>query len=610
MRLPVAGACLALLLQTMSASPLQQQSAAKGSIEGVVTRSGTGDPIPGARVMLNRLGTGLPPGAPAPPPRSPARVADPTYPQSISSAAESVGVSSGQGATSVLTDSQGRFAIRDLDSGRYTVSVAANGYARQDYGMRSSGGQGTPVNLNSGQIVSVGISLLPTGSVSGRVRDNRGQPAVGIQVQVLKTTYNSMGQRSFQSAGSSRTDDRGEYRLFWVTPGHYYVMASNFANPNAAIVISSPNEVSSDGIAPTFYPGSMDISQAAKIDLKSGADIGGVDVIVSRQPAYRIRGRLVDIRNGQSPAAASITLVTPFLAGGTNNSTSNQSYNGREGTFEIRDVSPGPHIVRAQLAAASNTVTPGNAGTISTTSQQVSGQIAVNVTGETDGVLVTLSAGVSIPGRLTLEGPAISGSQGTGGLSQFRVQLRPSTDGVLAVLVGGQTPQSQAASTDGTFRVDNVMPGEYRVSVAPLSSDVYVKQARFNQTDVLNKPMQFSSSDSGTLEVVLSSRGGRIDGSVTDEMQRGVQGLQAVLIPDRQRDRIDLYKTATSDVGGAFTLRGIAPGEYQLFAWEAIDPYAYFDPDLLKQYESKGKPVHIAESAKENVDVRMIPAEP
>jgi hypothetical protein len=170
--------------------------------------------------------------------------------------------------------------------------------------------------------------------------------------------------------------------------------------------------------------------------------------------------------------------------------------------------------------------------------------------------------------------------------------------------------QSQAISPDGSFRVDNIVAGEYRVFVAPLPPDVYVKQARFNQNDVLNGPMRFSPSDSGTLEILLSPRGGQISGSVLDERQRGVPSILAVLIPDRQRDRIDLYKTSMSDANGIFSLRSIAPGDYHVFAWEAIDPYSYFDPEVLKQFESKGKPVHIAESAKESVDVRVIPAEP
>jgi len=611
MRLTVAGTCLAFLLLTISASALQQPPTAKGNIEGAVTRAGTGDPIPGARVTLTRMGAalpinGTPPLAPPPPP---ARTAAQEYISTFSSLqVESYRLSPNGTATSVLTDSQGRFAIRDLDAGAYRVSVGANGYARQEYGQRTSGGQGTPVILNSGQTVDVGIPLTPAGSVSGRVRDNRGQPAVGIQVQAIKPTYNANGQRSFQSAGSSRTDDHGEYRLFWITPGRYFVMASSGANPSVGILVSSPNEIAGDGIAPTFYPGSLDISQAATIDVKPGADIGGADVIVNRQPSYKIRGRLIDSRSGQAPTVANISLNTPSLTGGTNVSNSSVSYDGRDGTFELHDVSPGPHTIRATLPNSSNTVTPANAGTISAAGQAVYGQVALNVMGDMDGVVVTLSVGVSISGRLSMEGTVTPGTQGPGSLSSYRVQLRPAAS---AIFLAGGSPQpvSQSTSADGVFRIDNVVPGEYLVAIDSLPLNLYVKQARFNQNDVLSNPMRFSFSDTGTLEVLLSSRGGQIDGTVTDERQRAIPNTQAVLIPDRQRDRIDLYKTAMSDANGLFTLRGVAPGDYHLFAWEAIDPYSYFDPEVLKQFESKGKPVHIAESAKENVDVRLIPAE-
>jgi hypothetical protein len=203
-----------------------------------------------------------------------------------------------------------------------------------------------------------------------------------------------------------------------------------------------------------------------------------------------------------------------------------------------------------------------------------------------------------------------SGSPGTGSLNSIRVQLRPSFDGVLAYNVGGPTPVSQPSTPDGAFRVDTVLPGEYRVSVTPLPPDVYVKQVRFSQADVLNMPMRIASSDSGTLDVLLSNRGGQIDGTVFDEKQHFAPSIPIVLIPDRQRDRIDLFKTTSSDDKGMFTIRGIAPGDYHVFAWEAMDPYAYFDAELLKQYEQKGKSVHVAEASKEVIDVRMIPSEP
>ena len=36
----------------------------------------------------------------------------------------------------VTTDPNGKFVIKDLASGEYRIAIAANGYARQDYGQR------------------------------------------------------------------------------------------------------------------------------------------------------------------------------------------------------------------------------------------------------------------------------------------------------------------------------------------------------------------------------------------------------------------------------------------------------------------------------------------
>src|SRR5439155_2068567 len=85
------------------------------------------------------------------------------------------------------------------------------------------------------------------------------------------------------------------------------------------------------------------------------------------------------------------------------------------------------------------------------------------------------------------------------------------------------------------------------------------------------------------------------------------RSVQIVLIPAEQRDRSDLYRTASTDDSGRFALTDVAPGDYKLFAWEALDPYAYFDPKILEPFEQQGKPVHVAESTTANVEVEIIP---
>jgi hypothetical protein len=95
---------------------------------------------------------------------------------------------------------------------------------------------------------------------------------------------------------------------------------------------------------------------------------------------------------------------------------------------------------------------------------------------------------------------------------------------------------------------------------------------------------------------------------VSDEKLQPMPGVQAVLIPEKYRDRTELYKATTTDQTGHFTIRAVAPGDYKLFAWEALENFAYFDADLVRQVEAQGKPVHVAESSKLQVDVRVIPA--
>lgn len=569
-------ACIALLMQTVVGLP--PESATTGSIEGVVLRAGSDEPIAGARVTISSVAS---------------RNA------SCMNAISSAGLS-------IVSDSQGKFSFKGLVAGPFCIAAGANGYAKQIYGQRAAIGQGTAINVNAGQTVrDIVVPLTVASSIAGRIRDNLGQSAAGVQVQLLRLAYNSNGQRSFQSAGNARTDDRGEYRLYWITPGRYFVLAGTSLQGFQTAGLGSPNEIPGDILGPTYYPNAADVSQATAIEVKPASDIGGVDFRLGRQSTYRIRGRVIDSRTGQAPPSFSITSITVSPPGGSSNfTTASQSTNFLDGTFEIREGVPGLHVYRAQVSI-SNTVTPGNAGVVSTLALSAgTAQVAVNVTSDVDGLLLTIASPVSVPGRLTMEGQSPSGSW----LDRTRVQLLPSIGGVLAP-IGGPAPRTQVPSADGSFRADTVLPGEYLVQVTGMPPDVYVKQARFRDADILNSPMQFGLADSGTIEILLSPKGGQIDGTVVDEKQRAVQGTMVVLVPDQHRDRFDLYKTPVTDAVGHFNMVGVPPGDYKLFAWDGIDAYAWFDPVVLKTFEPQGKPVHVTESSKAVADLRLIPAQ-
>jgi hypothetical protein len=136
---------------------------------------------------------------------------------------------------------------------------------------------------------------------------------------------------------------------------------------------------------------------------------------------------------------------------------------------------------------------------------------------------------------------------------------------------------------------------------------MYVKEARLGQVDVLSE-FSISGTVSGVLEILLSPNSGQIDGNIVDKDRQPIRGIQAVLIPDRQHDRRDLYRTAISDQNGHFLMRTVVPGDYKLFAWEDIEPFAYNDPEVLRKYEELGVSVKVSESSKLTVEAKMIPA--
>jgi hypothetical protein len=150
--------------------------------------------------------------------------------------------------------------------------------------------------------------------------------------------------------------------------------------------------------------------------------------------------------------------------------------------------------------------------------------------------------------------------------------------------------------------------GEYQVRVRGLPSSCYIKEVRLGAADVLGQNVSIRGPVTATLEVLVSLNPGVREGRVLDAQSKAVAGIAAILIPDRQRDRQDLYSTAVTNSNRKFTMRNVAPGAYRIFLWEELDPYTYYEPEVVREFEPNGKAIHISELSKENVEVRMIPA--
>jgi len=161
--------------------------------------------------------------------------------------------------------------------------------------------------------------------------------------------------------------------------------------------------------------------------------------------------------------------------------------------------------------------------------------------------------------------------------------------------------------SDGSFILSNVSDDSYQLQVWGLPEDFYLRAVRLGGDDVLEPGLNVSRRQPpGSLEVLVSPNGGRVDGLVLKD-DKPFSGATVTLVPESDRRKEErLYKSTTTDQNGQFSVRGMAPGDYKLFAWEAIEEGAYQDPDFLRPYEERGKPIHVDEGSRLNSQLQLI----
>ena len=163
---------------------------------------------------------------------------------------------------------------------------------------------------------------------------------------------------------------------------------------------------------------------------------------------------------------------------------------------------------------------------------------------------------------------------------------------------------------DGSFTLSNVTPSRYQVHIFGIPEDYYIKSVRLGDKDVLESGLDFTAGATGTLEIVVSSNGGQIEGVVLNADEQTVSAARVVLVPDEpRRAQSRFYRDASTDQYGRFTIKGIAPGGYKLFAWEDVEDGAYESPDFLKPFEGLGEPKSIREGSRESAQLKLIPAQ-
>src|SRR5688572_2299772 len=217
MRLLRHGFVLTAVVICTSVAPLLSlpQQLASSSVEGIVVKLGSNEPIPGTVVELSRR---------SPTPNTPPVV------------------------QTVTTGDDGKFAFRNLPATEYRLVATRPGgtYNPAQYGQRDPRSQGTPLSLTEGEALKdVRLEMALTSAITGRVFDRNGEPVPYARVLAMQHWYHE-GNRLLDFVQVVHTNDRGEYRLFWLPPGRYYVAARPEALPviaGATTFVNTPDRI-------------------------------------------------------------------------------------------------------------------------------------------------------------------------------------------------------------------------------------------------------------------------------------------------------------------------------------------------------------------------------
>ena len=614
---------------------LQQTQAPQqtGSIEGSVVKFGTTEAIPRAKVTLN-----------------PAQ---------------------GGGAQATLADNEGQFAFRNLSPGQYRLTVTRDGYIAAEYGQRGPSSSGVPLALASQQqLRDVRVGMTPSGAIAGRIINRYGEPVGNANIQALRYTYQE-GKRVLTPVQSVRTNDLGEYRLFWMAPGQYIVSAQpteqlaldaggtvfftsvQGAGPGAMVGALTGAQLGVGGVTritvtgggargaggrgdglpppppappggvpadnaqtylPVYYPGTTDVTAASPVDLRAGGNIGGVNLMVVEARPVRIRGQVLN--GGRAAAGAQVMIYQRSNISG--NLTIRSTTVTDAGTFEFRSVAPGSYELAATLNA------PGPAALL------VGGPLgnAAGLTAANAGA----GRGATVPGQPTMAGrvPVDVVNSDVDGVSlllesgfnvtgKVTIEGRTAAEAETAFTVMGVQLQSDpvipplavpaaAPGADGSVSITGVTPGQYRLSILNPPRGTYVKAARLGGVDVLNGGVRIDGEPRGSLDIVLGSNPGSLDAVVLDDLRGPVAAATVVLVPDiTQQKRYNAYRNATSDASGRIHLDGVIPGDYRIYAWEDVETNAWTDPDFIRIYQNSGVAVRVGEGGRAAVDVPVIP---
>jgi hypothetical protein len=501
------------------------------------------------------------------------------------------------------TDSEGRYVVRDLPAGNFTLHVSKSGFVPLYFGQRRPFERRTTIRLAEGQRADADVRLPRAGAITGRVVDSAGEPVLGVRVQALRRRMVD-GVRGLQAVGTGdTTDDTGAYRVYGLPPGDYYVTATARSIENRAGRPLLPSGVSTRG-TPIYYPGTANRDEAQRITVEvSGearADLQLVDLRTSR-----VSG-IVLTANGTPAAGAMVTLSARDLdiggtaADGVSAPMQILDDAAEDGTFELTGVPPGSFMLRVQSRPnVSAAFDPVNQRVINPNFRPVleTAVVPVTVDGDIGGLTLVTSPGGSVD-------VSIVADQGTTAAlpNGVRVTFRS---------VDSRSESMTMNSGVTTAKVSVGITAPTRVTVEGLPDNWAVKAIMLDNDDVTDRLIDLKNRPQASVRVVLTDRVTDVVGAISAASFGDASSNEGTVIvfandPAKWSPPSRFVRIARTTEKGVFQLTGLPPEEYLAVAVDYLEDGEETDPDFLKRMRERATRFSLREGERRAIDLRLI----
>jgi hypothetical protein len=414
-------------------------------------------------------------------------------------------------------------------------------------------------------------------------------------------------------AGTAQTDDLGQYRVWGLMPGDYYVNAQSrinltFAAPGGGrggrgggaagaiaaeagalgggnvAALFAPNDESQRAYAPTFYPGVASVAEAAPITLGLSQQSLDVDFGLQLVPVARISGYVAN-PDGSPTRRGNVNLTTEVMAGGRGNQLGN-NYGSRisgDGTFSISNVPPGRYILRAR-------------GNDAQWPQYAT--LPVTVAGaDIPDVSIMVAQGATIIGTVSFP-PLQTALPDMGQVRISSVSIDP-----------GLTNSQARVEQDNSFKIVAVAAGLHLIRPGGQLRGWSLKSVLLDGRDITDTPIEVRSGQEITrVLMTFTDAVNEINGTLTTDRGVPITDYTVLAFPidsSLWRAQSRHIATARPDQNGKFWIRNLPAGSYYVATVDPTQQGEWFEPDYLEEHRVGAANVTLGEGDTKTQDFKI-----